>query len=225
MAKNGSPVSDHRRQIMGEVVILARLDYLENRIRRLKAAALTIMILAASVFIMAARRNAAGQGAVTTVEAAKFVLRDSEGRMRASLEVEHSGPSLDFYDIRGRVIASLRERAGGSNLALFGQDVTFTMGTMPDSRVTIVSHSDDVRSSGRATLSLGDPIRDGEWNYALLSADGQGTTLRIQDRKHYATTIGASSLVVPLTGENHVTSAASIVLYGKNGNVLWQAPR
>jgi len=36
--------------------------------------------------------------------------------------------------------------------------------------------------------------------------------------------IGSTGLMTPLTGESHKTSAASLVMSGKDGKVIWRAP-
>ena len=51
-----------------------------------------------------------------------------------------------------------------------------------------------------------------------------GPVLVLDDASGFATEIGVTDLVTPATGETHETSAASVVLLGKDKKVLWSAP-
>jgi hypothetical protein len=44
------------------------------------------------------------------------------------------------------------------------------------------------------------------------------------DEQGFEATLGRSSLVTPRTGETQLTSAASLVMFDKNKNVIWKAP-
>jgi hypothetical protein len=48
-------------------------------------------------------------------------------------------------------------------------------------------------------------------------------SIHIQDQQGYQTTIGEQSLVAPGSGERHTTSAASIVMFNNNKEVIWRA--
>jgi len=47
---------------------------------------------------------------------------------------------------------------------------------------------------------------------------------KLSDSQGYQTAIGSTDLSTPRTGETHKTSAASVVLIGKDKRVLWSAP-
>jgi len=57
-----------------------------------------------------------------------------------------------------------------------------------------------------------------------LLEESDTPTLSISDSKGFETIIGSTDLVTPSTGETHKTSAASVVLFDKDKNVIWQAP-
>lgn len=59
---------------------------------------------------------------------------------------------------------------------------------------------------------------------AWMWLKGNSPQFGVGTAKSFETIIGGSSLVTPLTGETHRTSAASIVMLGKGGSVIWQAP-
>ena len=91
-------------QIGGQHSISERLEKVERENRVLKRFAMLALSLIAAVLVM-------GQaGPQRTVEAEKFVLKDSAGRMRAEITLDQSGtPALVFYDESGNRGASFRE--------------------------------------------------------------------------------------------------------------------
>jgi hypothetical protein len=60
--------------------------------------------------------------------------------------------------------------------------------------------------------------------HASLDLDTSGPRLELSDKQGFSTVIGDSELEKPRTGEKRKSSAASIVLYGKDGIPLWLAP-
>lgn len=46
----------------------------------------------------------------------------------------------------------------------------------------------------------------------------------LTDAQGFSTNIGVTDLLTPTTGETHKTSAASVILFGKDKKVLWSAP-
>ncbi len=57
-----------------------------------------------------------------------------------------------------------------------------------------------------------------------LTVNANEPNLTLSDPEGFQTTVGSTNLVTPRTGETHKTSAASLVLFGKDGKVLWSAP-
>ncbi len=49
-------------------------------------------------------------------------------------------------------------------------------------------------------------------------------TAKIPQQANELAKIGSTELETPRTGETHKTSAASVVLFGKDGKALWTAP-
>jgi hypothetical protein len=54
--------------------------------------------------------------------------------------------------------------------------------------------------------------------------DLEKAAIDVSDFHGFRAVIGSTPLETPRTGEAHKTSAASIVLFGKDGKVLWSAP-
>ena len=75
-----------------------------------------------------------------------------------------------------------------------------------------------VGENGDAQISL-----QSKGNPTALAAFAPGG-LYIVDDQGFSASVGVQGLVTPRTGETHKTSAASIVLFDKNKNVLWKAP-
>ena len=69
-------------------------------------------------------------------------------------------------------------------------------------------------------------------NYLSISGDHNisGTTISrdgfyVTDSEGFEAALGVSPpLVTPRTGQTHKTSAAALVLFDKNKNVIWQVP-
>src|SRR5262249_44320209 len=49
-------------------------------------------------------------------------------------------------------------------------------------------------------------------------------SIRIQDKDGFLAKLGSADLVTAGTGETGKTSAASMILFGKDGKVIWKAP-
>lgn len=74
--------------------------------------------------------------------------------------------------------------------------------------------------SGRIDEAKFDEPRPGVW----LGAKENGSSLELQDRQGFSTSIGNTGFVTARTGQTRQTSAASVVLLDKDKHVLWQAP-
>src|SRR5262245_42321505 len=93
--------------------VVARLEKLEKENRRLKRLGVGVVLLGATALLM-------GGQATKTVEAEKFVLRDTNGRQRAALGLTRSAddPSVAFilYDEEERSRAALGVNKDGPGL-------------------------------------------------------------------------------------------------------------
>jgi hypothetical protein len=57
-----------------------------------------------------------------------------------------------------------------------------------------------------------------------LREQNTGPRLELRDKQGFSAVLGNTSLVVPRTGKTENTSAASLVLFDKDGKVLSSAP-
>jgi len=58
----------------------------------------------------------------------------------------------------------------------------------------------------------------------FISAASEGPSIQVIDREGFQTALGVVSLQTTKTGAKNQTSAASVVLFGKDQKVLWSAP-
>jgi len=64
----------------------------------------------------------------------------------------------------------------------------------------------------------------GPRNAASIVANVNGPTVELNDRAGFLARMGVAELETLNTGETHRTSAASMVLFGKDKKVIWKAP-
>jgi hypothetical protein len=58
-----------------------------------------------------------------------------------------------------------------------------------------------------------------------IHLDTSSPGVEVTDNNGFAANLRSSELVTPAKGESETTSAASLVLSGKNGRILWRSPR
>jgi hypothetical protein len=225
-----SPISDF--QLLAE-----RVERLERQNRLLKRGGLAALVCAASLIAMGqARPNHA-------VEAQNYILTDASGHKRAELALESSSPvsspsaTLQFFDEKG-------------DQTLFLSPTRLELGGQSDQGKNIVL--DDAKGVARANLGLAGEqsfvlLNDAKGVPRLrVDLDGDKPFIVLQDAKEvprlglslldnepmiglsdtegFEAVLGNTSLITTSTGQHHQTSAASLVLFGKDGTVLWSAP-
>lgn len=193
--------------------MLSRLAKLERENKRFRFAGGLFLLLAIVLLTGAAQTGRHG------LTANEFVLQDDQGHVRAKLSVDSKGVALVFLDETGRKQMSLAAQGdtqgrGHASLALGEGAVTaryVLAGTGRDDWATI--------SDGGLFLAGKGPTR------VVLSASGPSSpSIEVADSQGYATEIGATGRTYPSTGETQKSSAASLMLLGKDKSVLWSAP-
>jgi len=209
--------------------LLSRVGRLETENRRLKRGALAFIVAIASIGLMAqtkqtpstsqkpkARAPAApaappapGPVVATTVEAQSFVLKDANGKVRAELNLMGSAPSLKFRDENGSALVtlSLNSEAPAGPLLLLSD---------PQHHASVAL---SVLENAGPQLSLAGERPDIQLR---MGVSPDGTSLELSDKDGFATSIGNG--VLAKNGQAKKTSAASIVLFGKDRRVLWSQP-
>jgi hypothetical protein len=201
-----------------------RIAKLEAQNRRLKKVGICALLVAVVVTSM---------GQATTdrsIEASQFILKDASGTVRASLKMEYSdSPELRFYDRKGSLTAEL---AGNDYPVLLLQGP-------PPSREALLTSTKDMSGvvvfgkDGAEQAGLG-VVKEktrlhlshmgGPGGITLDVDDPDGPSVVVTDNEGFNATLGKSELMTTKTGRSEKTSAASLVLFGKDGKVLWSAP-
>ncbi len=221
-------------------VIFTRIEALERQNRKLKQITVAGLLLLTTVVLMGVTRP------TRTIEAQRFVLTDSAGRTRAALGFENEDakltkPALTMYDSNGkpRLLLSvtsksdgsafselrmLREGAegrpqwpavelyGGSRGAALGLDAGkggIDLGILPNGSAGLSLRGPEVGSGVDLGWSLTEPV---------------GPHLALHDSQGFEATLGVTTLKDIKAAGTTRTSAASLIMFGKGGKVLWSAP-
>jgi hypothetical protein len=171
-----------------------RLGKLERENRLLKRGVCVVLLAITSAMLM-------GQGRpIRTVEADKFVLKDANGLTRAEMSIWEKEPLLAFYDLDGKRTLGL------------------------SSTVLALGQSSVKGSSYRTKLGIGGlSFVDSDGKPQVFLSAGRAC-LRVFDKEGFSAAFGSTDIVSPKTGEKSQTSAASILLFDKDGVALWKAP-
>ena len=227
--------------------ILSRIVALERDNRRMKMTSAIVLLVAVAVVTMGqARPN-------RTIEGEKFVLRDSNGAIRAELGIISGGfPSLRFFDsdgtfrstissellsfINGQVVRSKYKDSSDLSKGVDNEYVDGPMVTLSQSSLIVMenvkgngtrqvfAHLYWVPGPGSPSLMLQSTPANGRPSILEMTAAADGPYFSIKDSQGFSSVFGSSSLITPHTGETHKTSAASVVLFDKDRNMIWAAP-
>ncbi len=208
--------------------LLSRVERLERQNRRLKQGAVVFVLAIASVGLMAQTKqkpatSSSGQrqkprtsapatppapAGPTAIDAQGFILKDMNGHVRAELGLTGSTPSLKFKDENGSAL------------------VTLALNDTPAGPMLLLSDPEHHASVALSVLEHSGPqlALTGERAdiQAHIGVAPEGTTFELSDKDGFTTSIGNG--VVAKNGQAKQTSAASIVLYGKQRKVLWSVP-
>jgi|SRR5579883_471119 len=213
--------------------LLSRVGRLERENRWFKRGVLALLAVIVSVGLMAQTKQTAagsqkqrartpakpaakpaeppapGPVVATTVEAQEFVLKDGNGHVRAELAMMGSTPSLKFKDESGSALITLalNSDAPGGPLLLMSD---------PQHHASVAL---SVLENAGPQFSLAGERPDIQ---VRMGVTPDGTSLDLSDKDGFMTSIGNG--VLPKNGQVKKTSAASIVLFGKDRKVLWSAP-
>jgi len=205
--------------------ILRRIKTLETANRRLRRTALVVIVLAAAgVLGMCQARHG------RTVDADRLILRDKQGRIRVEVALLYdTGPDgypvvrlLDKNGIErsglGAGVLTMRDEKGSIHATLLDDTLQFENGS---SGVSVRLGSDiGHRKGGGGSLWLyGSP----ESGSAIL-LNSESPVVELSDDKGFTASLGKTLLTIDKTGESRQRSAASLVMSGKDGKVLWSAP-
>ena len=194
-----------------------RIETLERQNRLFRRGALTCLIALVSVGMMGQTkhpRKAAPTPAAPVVpekiEAGSFVMKDSNGKIRAELSMAATGPTFKLLDESGAPLIrlSLNDSSPQGPMMLlsdpqhhagFSLSVFEGMG----SQLSLVGARPDIQ--------------------ARMAVAPEGTSLEMSDADGFTTSIG-NGMQASKGKQPKKTTAASVTLYGKDRKVLWSAP-
>jgi hypothetical protein len=201
--------------------ILGRVEKLERHNRWLKLAGLALAVAAGAALLMGQAR------ASRTVTANRFVLADAQGRTRAELRIVEGNPQFWLVDARGRTRAMLAIVGGEPGLVLSSDtknDFGIALTTSGGPQILLSTANGDLLVGNGNTSGPQLALSDAKAGSGAMLRTQGGPELLLTDTVGYETDIGVTELATPATGETHKTSAASMVLFGKDRKVLWSAP-
>lgn len=198
---------------------LARLERSNQRLRLLVWGILVVSVVL-SVIVLRPKLT----GTTPRIITSDLVLSDGKARTGAELSFNKDGqPTLILYGQDGNRPATalltpdelgLKRTDSGSTSLYEGG--LFMFDAKGDQIIGIGS-----ALGAQPAIHLWGSDRREVW----LSAEESGPIIGIRDDDGFNAALGSAALVTRVTGEKRKTSAASLTLFGKDGNVLWSAPR
>ena len=196
-----------------------RIERLERQNRLFRRGILTCLITLVSIVLMAQTKHPrkATSSATATVpavpekiEAGSFILKDSNGKVRAELSMAGTGPAFKLRDENGtpRVTISLIDGAPPGPVILLSdsqQQASVSISVLQGmgSQLSLVGARPDIQ--------------------ARMAVTPDGTSLEMSDSEGFTTSIG-NGLQAGKGKQPKKTTAASVTLYGKDRKLLWSTP-
>ena len=193
-----------------------RIETLERQNRLFRRGALTCLIALVSVGLMGQTKHphkaapAAALAVPEKIEAGSFIMKDSNGKIRAELSMAGTGPALKLLDESGTALMTFALNDGSPA----GPMVHFSD---PQHQAAV---SLSVLEGMGSQLSLVGARPDIQ---ARMVVAPDGTSLEMSDADGFTTSIG-NGMQASKNKQPKKTTAASVTLYGKDRKVLWSAP-
>jgi len=196
-----------------------RIERLERQNRLFRRGALTCLIALVSVGLMGQTKHPRKTTPSTApaapvvpekIEAGSFILKDSNGKIRAELSMAGTGPALKLRDENGTplITLSLNDNSPQGAMMLFSDPqhhagVSLSVLEGMGSQLSLVGERPDIQ--------------------ARMEVAPEGTSLEMSDANGFATSIG-NGMQASKGKQPKKTTAASVTLYGKDRKVLWSTP-
>ena len=216
-------------------LLAARVERLERQNGLLKRGGLALLLMAASLIVMGqARPNSA-------LDEQSYTLRDAKGAKRAELVLDSDSPQakadpvLRFFDDKGNQTVTLSatklELAGqsemGSNILLDDAKgvARADLGLLGEQSFVLLNDSQGAPrirvelDHDQPKIVLQDPQQNPHLGLALINGE---PVVGLDGTDGSSAAIGATDVVT--NGRQRQVSAASIILFGKDGSILWSAP-
>jgi hypothetical protein len=191
-----------------------RIERLERQNRLFRRGALTCLIALVSVGLMGQTKHPRKAPTTTPavpekIEAGSFIMKDSSGKIRATLSMAATGPALKLLDENGTPLMTLSLNDGspqGPMMLLSGPQhrAAFSLSVLEGmgSQLSLVGARPDIQ--------------------ARMEVAPEGTSLEMSDADGFTTSIG--NAMQASKGKPKKTTAAAVTLYGKDRKVLWSTP-
>ena len=196
-----------------------RIEKLERQNRLFRRGMVTGLIALTSVALMAQTKHPHKPAATTPagpaampekIEAGSFILKDSNGKIRAELSMTGLGPAFKLRDATGLPLVTLSVNDGSPSGPLM-------LLSDPQQQASV---SISVLQGMGSQLSLIGARPDIQ---ARMAVAPDGTTFELSDAEGFTTSIG-NGIQTPKGKQPKKTTAASVTLYGKDRKVLWTTP-
>lgn len=198
-----------------------RIQKLEQHNHRLRLFCLMLVAVLVLTLIACVSRPA------SILEAQKFILRDKNGKERAEIAMDYGfgskgDPVIRLLDENGKELTTI----GAGTIGISGAEGSTTL--LADA----LYFSKPGMGAGvdSASLQGGTLLLSGKNGAVMLDADSP--VLEISDSDGFRADLGHNDLKTERTGTKHPsssivilgTSAATLVLSDKKGNVVWRTP-
>ena len=196
-----------------------RIERLEKQNRLFRRGALTCLIGLVSVGLMGQTKHPRKAAPTTApaapvmpekIEAGSFVMKDSNGKIRAALSMAATGPTFKLLDENGapQMTFSLNDSSPQGPMMLLSDPqhhAGFSLSVLEGmgSQLSLVGARPDIQ--------------------ARMAVAPEGTSLEMSDADGFTTSIG-NGMQASKGKQPKKTTAASVTLYGKDRKVLWSAP-
>ena len=201
----------------GKQPLEVRIEKLEMQNQLFRRGALTCAIGLVSIALLGQTKHPrktapapAGPVMPDKIEAGSFVMKDTNGKVRAELSMAGTGPSLKLLDESGTPLVTLSLNDGNPQgpMMLFSD---------PQHHAGV---SLSVLDGMGSQLSLAGARPDIQ---ARIAVAPEGTSLEVSDADGFTTSIG-NGIQASKGKQPKKMTAASITLYGKDRKVLWSTP-
>jgi hypothetical protein len=144
------------------------------------------------------------------IEAGSFVMKDSNGKIRAELSMAATGPAFKLFGESGTPLMtlSLNDSSPQGPMMLFSDPqhhagVSLSVLEGMGSQLSLVGARPDIQ--------------------ARMEVAPEGTSLELSDADGFTTSIG-NGMQASKGKQPKRTTAASVTLYGKDRKLLWSTP-
>jgi hypothetical protein len=196
-----------------------RIERLERQNRLFRRGALTCLLALPSVGLMGQTKHSrkaapttapAGPVVPEKIEAGSFIMKDSNGKIRAELSMAGTGPTLKLLAESGapQMTLSLNDSSPQGPMMLFSDaqhHAGFSLSVLEGmgSQLSLVGARPDIQ--------------------ARMEVAPGGTSLEMSDADGFTTSIG-NGMQTSKGKQPKKTTAASVTLYGKDRKLLWSTP-